>query len=311
MALRTGELISKLFKRALTCKQLTADEEIQFKQTLVNITSDIVKVCEKNNLVYFLAYGSALGAIRHNGFIPWDDDIDICMPRTDFSSFLRIFEKEKGDKYFIRCISKGDSLGVPTAHISLKGTRYVNYGDLTFTANEPEETRGIYVDIFPLDDAPDNIIFRKIHGARCLALLFIAGCVSIKEQVDYLKKKGVILSKEEKKQLRLKITLGKLFSYRDIVGWTEKYDKLAQKYHNDQSLYVTSYHGYRSFSKSVYLRSDLYPCIKGSFEGHSWNIPHNPDNYLTRIYDDYMIIPKEENRRIHPIIDLSFDTTDK
>ena len=306
MALRTGNLIMDLFKRSSKWKNIEGEDFEHFRNILLLIADDIVEICKKNNLKYCLAYGSALGAVRHRGFIPWDDDVDFFMPREDYEKFMEIMQKEKSDKYYVSSVSKGDKIAAPTCHVRLKNTYYINYGDLILTANEPDNMRGIYLDIAPLDNAPNNDVVRYCQGICCLFLLFAANCVIQLKTIKYLQNDGVVFSKEEKKQLRLKKILGRFFSMVPEYQWVTLYDKVTSMSHNNQSKYVTCYSGYKKISKSVYKRADIVPFTIGLFEGRAWHIPNDCDSYLKQMYGDYMKIPKGEHKKIHPVLEIDF-----
>lgn len=306
MALRTGDLMMALFKRSRKVKNLTDKELAKLKSVLTMITSDIMDVCDRNGITCVMAYGTALGSVRHKGFIPWDDDVDLYMTREDLNKFLAVCDKEMGDKYTIKCIARGDKMAVTSCHIYLKGTRYVNYADVEKLANGKEENLNLYVDIFILDDTYDNAIRRKLHAIHCLLLQFIATCVSHRELVRYIVKEGTPITKEEKKQLRLKMFLGKLFSFRTKYEWIEKYNRLASSVHNPDSKYVSCYEAVKNIEKDTILRSSIYPPIKGEFEGHQWNLVHNPDVYLKQRYGDYMTLPSKEHQKVHPVFELDF-----
>ncbi len=307
MALRTGQLLMDLFQRSPRWKDLQGEEFDRFRNTLLEIGDDIVSICEKHNLTYCLAYGSALGSVRHNGFIPWDDDVDFFMPRQDYLKFMAVMEEEMGDKYYVRSVSKGDKIGAPTCHVRLKGTRYVNYGDLVLTANEPDEARGIYIDINPLDDCSDNSFIRWLNGMYCLFLLFASSCVNVLESIAFIEKEDIELKEEEKKALQPKVLLGKLFSSKTVCEWVKKYDKAASRVVNPNSKYVTCYTGYKNLKKAVFRREDIFPCSKGEFEGRQWNMPNNPDSFLKQVYGDYMTPPPDGKHKIHPIFELEFE----
>lgn len=311
MALRTGDTLMGLFKNSSQWKEWNDESLAKFKQELLSIAKDFIDVCNKHNLTYVLAYGSALGAVRHNGFIPWDDDLDINMPRKDFDKFLDICEHEMGDNYFIRAVMKGDPIAVPTIHIRKKGTKYVNYGDLVKMQDEPEEMRGIYIDIAAFENAPNNKYLRKMDGIIHLGILFIMSCIDIKESVIYLKKVGVELTKEQKSVLRMKKLIGKIFGVIPSIKWYLIYDWYASKIKNDNSKYVCSYCGFKNIRKSTFLRSKLFEPIKMEFEGFQWNVPRDCDYYLKICYKDYMKLPPIENRKVHPVFELQFSDGEK
>ena len=306
MTLRTGDMLMQLFKKSSQWKDWNDESLAKFKGELLSIAEDFINVCEKHNLSYVLAYGSALGAIRHHGFIPWDDDLDINMPRKDFDKFLEICNKELGDKYYIRAVMKGDQIAVPTIHIRKKDSLYINYGDMVKMQNEPIEMRGIYIDIAAFENAPNNKIIRKLDGLVSILILFIMSCIDIKESVRYLKKMGVILTPEEKSILRLKYSLGSVFGIVPSYKWYRFYDWYASKNKNDKSEYVCAYCGFKNIRKSTYRRSEIFNPIKRNFEGHLWNVPCDYDSYLKICYNDYMKLPPKENRKIHPVFELKF-----
>lgn len=308
MSLRTGQLLMDLFQKSAKWKNLQGEEFNKFRNILLEIGDDIVKVCNKYGLKYCLAYGSTLGAVRHKGYIPWDDDLDFFMPRKDYMKFMKVMQRDMGEKYYIRSVSKGDDIAAPTCHIRMKGTKYINYGDMVLTSNEPDKMRGIYIDVAPLDNASDNSFFRLIRGYRCLFILFAQSCVNVKESVDYLRKLKVSISYEEMKQLRAKIMLGKLFSFKSSVQWAKKYDRITSGVRNNDSEYVTCYTGYKKINKSVFKRKDIFPAKVGTFEGRSWNIPNDSDTFLKQVYGDYMTPPPEGQHKIHPVFEIDFGT---
>lgn len=102
------------------------DEETlqKIQQTEMEILKDFIEVCEKHNLTYFGIAGTGIGALRHQGFIPWDDDIDVAMPRDDFERLVRFIEKEKGDKYLIMDTKHYPNYPLMTTRITMRGTKF-------------------------------------------------------------------------------------------------------------------------------------------------------------------------------------------
>ena len=125
----------------------------EIKHIEVDILKHVVKICNRHKLRYFLAYGTLLGAVRHQGFIPWDDDIDICMPRPDYDKFIEIWQKEK---------TLNESLNFGLLFPSPGNNYFYEFAKVTATDTVCEvnlpildiKGLGIWIDIFPLDGMP-------------------------------------------------------------------------------------------------------------------------------------------------------------
>ena len=295
MALRTGDYLMNQFKRSPNWKSLSDDELQKLKSVMVSITEDIVDFCQKKNINYILACGTCLGAVRHKGFIPWDDDIDIYMPRKDYCKFLKLAEEYLGEKYYIRSCSKGDKVCIPSIHVRLKESKYINYGDMVLTKDEPQEMRGIYVDIFPVDNVSDNILIRNLQEYLSLFLMFICSCIGIHRSLFCLKKEGVLIDDEAKKIFRFKNTIGVIMGIIPLHFWVRLNDRLISCNHNCNTKYVTCF-------------EDLFGNVNyGEFEGHKWRLPTNTDAFLKKLYGkDYMIPPIQNKQKIHPVFELEF-----
>ena len=308
MTLRTGDIIMGLYKKVPGWIDLSDEQLSKLKETMVEISADFIKVCEDHGINYMMGAGTALGAVRHKGFIPWDDDMDFHMPRADYMKFLSIAENELGDKYYIRSVSKGDDVPYPTIHIILKGTHYLNFADVAVSAKVPESEQGIYIDIFPYENVSSISFVRDFKGLIALFMLFAQTCVSVNESIKYVKSKGVLIDKDSKKALRLKSFLGLMFSFWSVNQWAKKIDIFLSSNTNNQSEWVACYHG-KHLHKYTHLRKDLWGENRAEFEGHMWKVATNIDWYLTKEYSkDYMTPPPVGKRKIHPVFSLKFKT---
>ena len=137
--------------------------EKEIKQYSFAILKDIKKVCEELKLTYFLDGGTLLGAIRHNGFIPWDDDIDVSMPRPDYEIFIREYNKYCNKNYKLKSITTDLKYGIPYAKISDTTTILYKFGRNAFG-------QGLSVDIFPIDAYPNTQDEQKSYLNKSLAL---------------------------------------------------------------------------------------------------------------------------------------------
>lgn len=301
--LHTADMIKNLYMRSPYYHVLSDDELQHLKDTMCEIADDFVSCCDRNDLQYTMAYGTALGAVRHHGFVPWDDDMDFYLPRKDYEKFLQIANKELGEKYYIR--SARDGVRIPSCHIRKKGTRYINYGDVISSANDPEEMRGIYIDVFPLDNISDNSVLRFISRELVILNLGIISCISVRQYLKVMSVYGVQPTAEEKRRLLLKRVLGWIFSFFPLEKWYMINDRICSSCKNTTSKYLVCYI-YRGRDQSMVLRDTIFPADKGEFEGRTWSMPGNTDKYLSRVYGDYRTLPDEEKRKTHPILQLEF-----
>lgn len=306
MALRTGDLLMAQFKKCPQWKNMTDEELVKLKKVMVSIASDYVSVCEKYNLKYIMGAGTCLGAVRHHGFIPWDDDMDFHMPRRDYMRLLEVAEKELGDKYYVRSISKGDSVTFPSTHIGLCNTRYVNYDDLIFE-DEITDYKGIYIDVFPYDNVSSIKLLRNAKELISLMILYLCSCIHINKAIVCLNKLGVEIDEEAQKAFRLKRFIGKIAGAIDVKKWIKFHDGFISNNKHDESLYVNCYMG-KKMNKYTHLRSKIFGELNpGEFEGHKWNLPTDVEDYLSKEYDkNYMTPPPESKRKIHPVFELVF-----
>lgn len=273
---------NKIFKRKIKeklketeMKELTLPE---IQQCSFKILLEFKNICEKNNFQYFLAYGTLIGAIRHKGFIPWDDDIDVWMPRPDYDKFVQF------------CIDNESSLGVlalkhfksckeyiyPIAR--LVDTRYkIEYTDAK------EYGLGLFIDIYPLDGVngadKSNIkkIKRQISKVACLGKTRFVPA--------YRKWKNIF-----------KLPYYFFNKRKDINKLIKKLDLLGQKYDYAKSEIV----GCAVWEPDErFNREDFSDCTDMIFCDYSFKVPVGYDNLLKQLYGDYMQLPPENDRKAH------------
>ena len=131
-------------------RELTCDEAKKFE---LDILLEIDSFCKKNNLRYFLAYGTLIGAIRHKGFIPWDDDIDIGMMRKDYDLFIKYASEELDSKYYLDCYETNKNCYLPFAKVRKNNTIFDEEEN-----HHLNNHKGIYVDVIPIENASNKRI---------------------------------------------------------------------------------------------------------------------------------------------------------
>ncbi|MGB4093981.1 MAG: LicD family protein [Ruminococcus flavefaciens] len=296
MKLETTSIFKNLKSKSASLIELDDEMLSRLKECILEIAHDVIEVCEENNVSYHLTGGSALGAVRHHGFIPWDDDMDLDMERKDVKRFLAAFSKKYGDKYWIHNDSSSEKFCIPFIQIRKKGT--INRGIL----DAFREECGVYIDIAIIENTYNNPIRRKIHGIGSLFLGFAVSCRRFCRDRKYL----LNLSDDPEviKIFKTKIFFGRLFSFLSLRKWTQLYSKWNSKCKDTSTKYVTVPTGRNHFFREMYERKDFCESTTMEFEGNTWKIPKAYDKYLTHMYGDYMKIPKGSDREKHVLLEF-------
>lgn len=245
----------------------------------IDILETVKSICQKYNLTYFAVAGTLLGAIRHQGFIPWDDDLDIGMPRKDYDRFLEVVEKELPDYLFAQTYRNTRSF--PYDMIKVR-----NSNTTGFTPWEKNEdcNKGIFIDIFPIDSFCDDETVRIKENEEVKKLFYRAAILCRKTESEG---KARYLKTLIKTMMRF-LGSGKKNS---II---EKAIQICSKYNGLQ----TEYCGMRSFSqpeKFIWKQSLCQDFIEVPFEKTKIMIPSGNDDILRSIYGDYNIFVKADS----------------
>lgn len=263
-----------------------SDIELRRAQLLMlDALIDIDRICKNNKLTYWLDWGTLLGAVRHGGFIPWDDDIDLAMPRADFDAFIKCASTELKSGLFLQT-NKTDPLYTKRTipcKIRIDNTFILEKEDVTYgLENDCGYHRGVFIDIFPIDEYTR----KNFKIKRMFSIPYYLKTIS---QFNKSKsKKRFILSYGFKfiPWSLLEIIKDKLISSDgDFLGYGIESPNINHKFN----------------------KSDIYPLNKISFEGELFTVPKNTNIYLEELYgDDYMIIPSVEKQVTH-IIDIKIN----
>lgn len=268
----------------------------------LSIAQDVVTYCENNQICYTLGGGSVLGAVRHGGFIPWDDDIDINMPRESWERFYEGFIKEYSQKYELHSPETDSDCVINAIRIYIKGTC------LRELSAPADKVNGIFIDIFIVENTPDNIVLRYAHGLLCSGLRYICSCRRISDQWRHYERifKG---NSAALRGFRFRSTIGKLFSFFKCQKWVYLSNAANGMCRNDCSKYLTIPTGQRRYFGEMIRRDDYLPPAEATFESHVWCIPKDSELYLTNLYGDWREIPPVEEREQHVLLELNFGDT--
>lgn len=258
------------------------------KKLQLEMMDEVDSFCRKNNLTYYLAFGSLIGAVRHKGYIPWDDDMDIMMPRDDYNKFAALFPRDG----IYRFLVPGITQNYPYAFGKIIDIRTVK--------NEPIRSKyqviGLDVDVFPIDNYPDNLDEA------------VMWCEDISRTQKKLNKQFARFSKGR----NIVRTIAKnmiicFWNTLDSLGICTvnktvlQLDKLSTKYNTKETNYcgisAISTYGVRKRNRKLVFDS----AIEMDFEGHKYFAPSGYDEYLTDTYGDYMQLPPVEKRKTHHI----------
>ena len=256
-------------------------EEIKYIE--LGILKEFAKFCKKYNLTFYLAGGTLLGAVRHQGFIPWDDDIDVCMPRKDYEFFIQHFTC--GAPFLNVYANRLGNFPAPYAKIvNIKTTISAKY---IHNNIEP----GVWIDVFPVDGLPESLeetgkIYKTCNFYRTIYGLTYAKLGEGK--TTYRKYSKYILK-----------PLACLYGSQRCV---EKIETIARRYSYEQSNYVGvitwGLYGVGERMK----KSEFEHAVDVEFEGEAFPAFSCWDSYLTGLYGDYMIPPPLEERKTHDIM---------
>lgn len=249
----------------------------EIKQNLLHLLEAIAVFCDEKGICYFLAWGTLLGAVRHKGFIPWDDDIDIWMPRPDYNRFVREFRHRT---YVFRSMEKEEDWPLCFGKVC----------DMNYQAcDEFGHDYGLYVDVFPLDGLPDDEMQRERHIAtvrrkeRMWSSQVLTRKLSLSKAYPLSKNLSIIAAR----------FLHPFYPERKVIG---DLLKEYQRYSWEDSSIVTDFHERRVFKKDVFL-----PAMEVPFESLVCKKPCDTTGILQALYGDFMTPPPESERYNHGI----------
>ena len=259
-------------------QEVTDIREIQ--QMELGIMEYIHEICQKIGVKYFLAYGSLIGAVRHKGFIPWDDDMDICMLREDYEKLQDYLISNPNERYEVMSYKNNLNYVYPFMKVQDNHT-YLLEEDVRIDSN-----MGIYVDIFPVDGYEDDVEFKnkmtKLIKKRQLSCYTFKGITNTKSVLNSLLRYVSVI----------------IFYFTNTNKYVAQIEELA-KSRKVSDYEQVDYLIYKDMNKPVWRREWLEQVTTGIFEGKEFTIPKNYHEILTSDYGDYMQLPPVEQRVSH------------
>lgn len=271
---------------------LSNDDQEALRRAQLALLAEFDRVCTAHGLEYFALYGTLLGAIRHGGFIPWDDDLDVGMLRPDYDRLVGVIDDELGSGFMFQTVRSDPSSGYLFGKLRMEGTRCVD----RMSYGSPQHG-GIFIDVFPLDVKASGPWTRREQkvmryvGFRLLYLkagyLFITGTSAAIRTVKAIAHLGI-----------------RLVPRRLIIAFTERHARLGRKGPAEQ--YVSLFGAY-NYDRDTIDAAWIHPLRAVPFEDVTIPVLGDSDAYLTQLYGDYrQPPPPEEQVGVHEIVELDF-----
>ncbi|MBR3606318.1 MAG: LicD family protein [Lachnospiraceae bacterium] len=269
-------LPSQFLNEEIRCDFTISSRQKKIWAVLIDLLIKFDEVCKKNGLKYFLMYGSLLGAVRHKGFIPWDDDLDVGMLREDYEKLFKIGEKEFNFPYFFQTpyTDKG-------TYYSMAKLRNSNTCCVHDSFRYAEFNQGLTLDIFPFDNCDLNEIEKNFNIIKEINI----------DNSSYMRKANPHLCGEEARRV------DKVRDIDPLKQW-EKMSSIATKYKKPTEYVICAVSTIYNWKKQVFLYQELKELIEMEFEGLLFPVPKEYEKVLTKLYGTYEEFPPLEERGI-------------
>ena len=275
------------------------DKQLLRKVQLVQleIAKEFKRVCNELNLNYFLDSGTLLGAVRHKGFIPWDDDLDVGMIRNEYDAFLRDAPAILSERFFLQSWYSDPQYGLAFAKLRMRKTVYIEEASQSSSAEN-----GFYIDIFPYDVFPTTKKEQSWQGKR---YEFFRRAILVKARYEPWIMNSHGLKRSLKKLGYLPIKMYSGFSKREKM--ILRYETACQRFNGSSTGFLFEQAGASNYGKWVIPEECFKFFTEMPFEGDLFMCPGEYDLYLTSAYGDYMRLPPENKRyNRHKIIQIAF-----
>ena len=266
---------------------MTQEELHKLQEIEMELLQEVDRICRKYKIHYNMVGGTMLGAIRHGGYIPWDDDADLGFLRTEYEKFRRICQTELNtEKYYFQEIRDTEGYRWGYAKLRKKNTKFVRLGQ-EFMPYE----QGVFIDLFPLDNVPDNRLLRKVHFFSCFLLRkFLWSEVGCRT--------------EKNKMIRELYGIMHLVPRKVLISWYELLIRMNAR-HKTELVRILTFPTPKNtygFYRKWFLKQARYHFGNITLTGAK-----DYEGYLKHKFGDYMELPPESERKVHPISKLKLE----
>ncbi len=268
---------------------INLDNEILEKLQIVEleILIEIDRVCRKNGIYYSLTGGTLLGAVRHGGFVPWDDDADISMLREDYQKFQVACQRDlDATRFYFQDIENTEGYRWGYGKVRRKNSTFLreNQEDMPYE-------QGIFVDVFPRDGIPDGVLTRQVHRALCFVLRKLMwSAVGRKTSRNFIQRWVYVILYYMISRKRI------ICFYKKMIQWSNRFPTTLVR-----ALTFPLPQDVKGYERSWYQK---YEEIQ--FQGHTFQVEAGYREWLTREFGDYMKLPPLGKRKAHPVTQIVF-----
>ncbi|HIS68381.1 MAG TPA: LicD family protein [Candidatus Gallacutalibacter stercoravium] len=270
----------------------------RLQQAELEILKDFMRLCDAHGLQYFGIAGTGIGALRHGGFIPWDDDIDVALPRADYEAFLSLAKQELAEQYIVLNVEENENYPLMTTRLMRKNTIFRE--EALKDINCP---LGIFLDIYPFDNLSDDpkACKKQMRQAWLFSKLLILRSIPF-PVLGFGGVKGKLV------HAACAVAHAMLVLFRVPKRWLAGKCKEASTRFNHEETQRIDYLCDTTPTMNIYRRQDVFPLVKLPFEDTYLNFPNNMHDNLTGMYGDYMQLPPVEKRKNHYPYQLEFES---